>query len=388
MTKSSEKAALLILLLVTVGAGRASASGPGPGPCEPVCAKAGMVHEFEGLRSEGVESSFGYHFTVSPDEQWLAQFTASPGSMRLVHAPTGKAWIVALPADLRETRWAPGCFTPGALHQGPYVVDLNPQSPVLQFRRAAPATGPATAQPPGTFLGSPQVLRDRSGAAVRGWDQLNAQDGEQGEMTWSRDGRTLYEVHHPAADRDDLLFITPPGKASAVDSAIVHDYEEQERRSAIQAMAKHDPSLPIAELEKLMKGGAGGGMKLDQLCLSPDGRYLAAIASTARPASASTAPRTASSSRCAPASSKPTCSQSMFQARSSGQTTPAASTFLRNRSPAAATAPCTGWISTTSEGPCSATLRRGSRSAPPVRAAASCDYPSDYSLRRESLPDP
>jgi hypothetical protein len=286
ITRSSKKAALLISLLVTAGAWRAAASGPGPGPCEPVCAKAGTAHEFAGMRAEwGVTSSFGHDFTISPDEQWLAQFiiVPSPESMRLVHTPTGKAWTVPLPADLPAMSWVPDCFTPGALHQGPYVVELNPQSPVLQFRRAASATaaatGPATPQPPGSFLGSLQVLRDRTGAPVRSWDQLNSQDGEDGKMTWSRDGRTRYEVHSPAEDKDDLLFVTPPGKASAVDYAIVHDYEEQELRSLTQATAKQAGDRPSGNVEKLMRDAMQAtATKLGQLSLSPDGRTLAAIA--------------------------------------------------------------------------------------------------------------
>jgi hypothetical protein len=232
--------------------------------CRPICPGAGKVRAFEGLRGNLLPHD-GYTYSISPNEEWIAAFDLG-GGVKVAHVPTGKTWFSKAPADDSYRRpgigstWRPNCFsqTGDELFYTRYVVALTPGMSGLAFR---PVDNPV----PGYRLGGSSYPE-------------NPEDF--GKIAWSADRRFKYEAV------GSQLRITPPGKLQAVDFSEPERGEREDQKQAMESMDGLISQLGKEEARKIRKAFQdlgqqmiqGRSLGLEQLAVSPDGRYLAAVA--------------------------------------------------------------------------------------------------------------
>lgn len=235
-----------------------------PSICRPVCPGAGKVRAFEGLRGNFLPH-YGYTYSISPNEEWIAAFDLG-GGVKVAHVPTGKTWFSRAPADDSYRRpgigstWRPNCFsqTGDELFYSRYVVALTPGMSGLAFR---PVDNPV----PGYRLGGSPYSEDPE---------------DFGKIAWSADRRVKYEAV------DSQLRITPPGKLQAVDLGEPERGEREDLEKAMGSMDGMISQLGKEEAREARKAVQdlgqqmiqGRSLQLKQLAVSPDGRYLAAVA--------------------------------------------------------------------------------------------------------------
>lgn len=260
------RAGLLVLLLAgSFGALRSQEPGmpeAQPSVCRPVCPGVGKARAFEGLRGNLLKH-YGYTFSVSPNEEWIVAFGLG-NEVRVAHIPTGKNWAGRTPAlEYRQRDWLPNCFSRDGnqLFYSRYVVDLTPGMSALGFR---PTDHPGT----GYLLGDTTRPMDPEG---------------RGKTAWSADRRVGYEAV------GGQLRITPPGKLQTVDFSDLDRGDREDLEQGLKSMegplsqlAKEEGKEKVEEIRKtlreLRQEMTQQPLELEQLAVSPDGRYLAAIA--------------------------------------------------------------------------------------------------------------
>ncbi len=230
--------------------------------CNPVCPGVGKVRAFEGLRGESLKYD-GYIFSVSPNEEWIVAFGLG-SDVRVSHIPTGKTWTGRTPAlEYGQQDWHANCFSRDGnqLFYSRYVVALTPGMSALGFR---PVDHPA----PGYLLGDTTRPPDPDG---------------QGKAAWSADRRVGCEAV------GDQVRITPPGKLQTIDFSEPDRGEREDTEQVLKSMegllsqvAKEQGKEKAEEGRKAFRDLAQETSRwpreLKQLAVSPDGRYLAAIA--------------------------------------------------------------------------------------------------------------
>ena len=252
---------------------------------------------FEQLRvSPGPRQAYGYYFAVSPDERWIASISDSTSDgnvLTVVHAPTGEKWQHTFTPQTGSVvrNWFPNCFSPdsGSIVYGPFVAKLAEKMPDLSF-------GPFKPDPSelkrGTFLGFNGWLKNAAGEEVKFWSGLSQSEGEEGNIAWSLDGRTLYESAIGEEQKFSSLKRTPSGKIDQIDySRLVSLHELEQKKPIAQAREEvlKDKSLSaemrqlrereFAQMEEMFTGSKK--IRLGNLAVSPNGQYLAGIASIA-----------------------------------------------------------------------------------------------------------
>lgn len=208
----------------------------------------------------------GYQFTVSPDEAWLALLKREdPGAssrLWIVHTATGRL----LSADVDDDplgpvrRWQPNCFSAESdrVFYGDLAAPLAEGMDGLRF--ATDPNPPDLERFDGAGLGLSFPLRNRDGEAVAGWYELDQGEAQFGELAWDSAGETRYDGRVEGRVRQDFVWVTPPGERRGVDYGLVFRLHNEGRSRFTRA----DPeSCPL---------------ELDQLAVSPDGRFLAGIA--------------------------------------------------------------------------------------------------------------
>jgi hypothetical protein len=253
----------LCLLLLAGSFGALWSQEPGmpeiqPSVCRPLCPGVGNAQPAQGLTEDLLKQERGDTFIASPNEEWIVSFRAAT-EMSVAHVPTGKTWSGRTPAvDLHDGRRI--CFSRDGsqLFFHLYVVPLTPGMSGLGFR-------PMEKFSPQCFVGS------------------SSRAQEPGKIAWSPDGRVAYVA------AGSQLRILPPGKLQAVDFSAVERAEREDTDQALKSMEglfsqveKEEGKAKAEEARRafreLAQGMAQGSRELEQLAVSPDGRYLAAIA--------------------------------------------------------------------------------------------------------------
>ena len=142
----------------------------------------------------------------------------------------------------------------------------------------------------GTFMGFNGRLKNASGEEVTSWRGLSQAEGEEGEIAWSADGRVLYQVIKDEVQKYSSLKRTPSGKTDQIDYSLLLSIVEAEEKKTFAQMreeALKDKSLSaemrqvserdIAQMEELF--GGAKKISLSNLAVSPNGQFLAGIAS-------------------------------------------------------------------------------------------------------------
>ena len=252
---------------------------------------------FEQLRaSPGPRQAYGYYFAVSPDERWIASLSDSTRDgnvLTVVHAPSGAKWQHTFTPQTGSVvrNWFPNCFSPdsGSIVYGSLVAKLAEKMPVLSFDPFKPDTSELKR---GTFLGFNGRLKNAAGEEVKFWSGLSQSEGEEGNIAWSLDGRTLYESAIGEEQKFSSLKRTPSGKIDQIDySRLVSLHEFEQKKPIAQAREEvlKDKSLSaemrqlrereFVQTEKMFAGSKK--IRLGNLTVSPNGQYLAGIASIA-----------------------------------------------------------------------------------------------------------
>ena len=249
---------------------------------------------FDSLRGSPKQTG-GYYFAVSPDERWIATVgdttTGGTNVMTVVHAATGAKWQHTFTAQTGSVvnNWFPNCFSQdsGSIVYSSFIAKLAENMPELSF-------GPFKPDPSelkrGTFLGFNGRLKNAVGEEVTSWRGLSQSEGEEGMITWSSDSRVLYQVITDDAQKYSSLTRTPSGKTDQVDYSRLLSIVEAEQKETLTQMredALRDKSLSAAMLQAnerdiaQMKELFGGAKKirLSNLAVSPNGQYMAALAS-------------------------------------------------------------------------------------------------------------
>lgn len=224
-----------------------------------------------------------YRFAVSPDEVWLAAIPiwgSGRDVLRILHRPTGRTWDAELPLPSDGAgRWFPACFSRDSQRVVLATVQaqLRPGMDRLVLR---PLEGPREARTT-TCLDIPaEQRRPGPGLATRRWGLASMQE-RFGTVETSRDGRIRYEARTQGQAKSSFLDITPGAKAQLVDHSRHALLLEQNRAEARKL--RQDAPPGIKALGALLGVRDGDrAVRLSRLCVSPDGKYLAAIASTSR----------------------------------------------------------------------------------------------------------
>ena len=260
---------VLCLLLLAGSFGALRSQEPGmpdiqPSVCRPICPGVGNAQPAQSLTADELEQEGGIPSIVSPDGEWLVSF-GDNSTIQIAHRPTGKTWSGRTPAvDPQKYPRSP-CFSRDGKHLFffGYAVALTPGMSALGFR-------------PQEKIVVQCFVNDSPGP-------LGRQGRGEGKIAWSTDRRVAYEAV------GSQLRITPPGKLQAVDFSAVERAEREDADQALKTMEglfsqleKEEGKARAEEARKALRefaqGVTQGSRKLEQLAVSPDGRYLAAIA--------------------------------------------------------------------------------------------------------------
>lgn len=234
----------------------------------------------------------GFSFAVSPDEQWLIYFPRGDGSpgvrLSVVRIETGQVWsaMVEERAQNTHTDWFADCFSAASdrVLYGKRAAVLSADMSALIFEGPSGslfdgASGPrGGARLGGVSLGVRFPMMNRKGTPVGDWFKLS---GGFGKFAWSPDAAVRYEEDQQRERRQDLLRVFPPGALRGVDySLVIAAFNESmiEFEGELEELTRAVSGEDI-EVGALARASAEDTfIDLRYLSVSPDGKFLAAIA--------------------------------------------------------------------------------------------------------------
>ena len=254
----------------------------GEGPDDPRIPGVGVSTVFEGLRAKALLNTQGYAFSISPDENWIVTASAYPaGVINLFYIPSlGKLTYQADPEDIFKG-WFPNCFSQDSskFYFGKLVAPLDPGMSAINLQEMNDP--PRSGSFENYFLGSRKQYKNKEGAVVDSWYRLGQDEGEFGESDWSFDGSTLYKT----SCEGNKTYLIAGDTKNEIDFSAAVKFFVDERKAAVSdfsAMAKDSPNASDKDLSSLIADLTPDPSKLeiilDELSVSPDGKFIACVA--------------------------------------------------------------------------------------------------------------
>lgn len=253
---------------------------------DPTIGGIGNFEIFENLRGISFAKTFGYGFSISPDENWIIIIDTYPNKfINLFHIHSKQKWTYSLHDDENIVgQWFPNCFSEDSskVFFGKLCAVLDPSMTSLDFQRSKHIPNMKNFE--GSFLGFKGFQKNRKGEKVTSWWAQDQNEGEFGEITWSYDEVTLYETSRD--DNKTYLISSHPRVKKVVDFSILFEILNDKAASArVQFKKMINKKMPNKTpeeindfLEKLMPSKAAVVVKLDHLSVSPNNEYIACIA--------------------------------------------------------------------------------------------------------------
>ena len=270
---------------------------------DPTVAGLGSTFCYEPLRGDLSETQ-GYEFTLSPNEEWILvlKLHTSPAfshyySLDLLHQPTSKLWTHRFegPHYSPTRQWFPNSFSKDSdlLYHGKMAAKLSPDMETLVLAKSEKPVDMEHFE--GSFLGFDRPIKNRKGTAVKAWWSLQQDEGQWGEIAWNYRSDVLFESVSRRRSRASFVRVSPPG----ANRGLNYQHVLQEENDHLGKIFAEDVQEAIrdardkAEAERIRKQFAGFTdlfkvseasvtIRLSQLAVSPDEKFLAGIAAMYR----------------------------------------------------------------------------------------------------------
>lgn len=222
----------------------------------------GKFKIFEMLREQTPNPVFGYFFTISPDENWVANigFRSDYYILNLFHISTNRKWSYEISKTEHIVgKWFPNCFSEDSskIYFGKLGAPISPNMDKIDFRESAEVPDMESFE--GSFLGFNGTVRNQDSRYAKSW--WHGHD-EEGKYAWTHDNMNLYETELENG-RSHLRISSGELKDKIkreINFSIVVDNYASERKKII-GYGVDESSLILY---------------LEDLSISPNGKFLAA----------------------------------------------------------------------------------------------------------------
>lgn len=223
----------------------------------------GKFKIFEALREQTPNPIFGYFFTISPDENWIANigFQSDYYALNLFHIPTNRKWSYKLKIDHSIVgEWFPNCFSKdnSKMYFGKLTAPINPTMDKIDFKELTEVPDMESFE--GSFLGFNGVVRNQDGEYAKSWWEGH---NEEGKFVWTYDNMNLYEAE-----------LENGRSYLKISSGELKDKIKKEINFSIVV------DIYASEMKKFRGYGVDESILiicLEDLSISPNGKFLAAI---------------------------------------------------------------------------------------------------------------
>jgi len=236
--------------------------------------------------------SFGYAFSISPDENWIVIPAGYPKSgINLFYIPSGQKWNYLFNDDPRTfVNWFPNCFSEDSLkiYFGDFFAALNPSMSSIEFQKLEKPLNMENFK--GTFLSFKGARKNCTGVDIQSWLSISGDEGEFGEVACNSGEDELIET---SSGNGKVYLVISSNKSGTklkkeVDlTELVKNYQTESRSVMENAMQKLSTEISDKSqldsikgvLKELGQNSSNLAIGLDHLSVSPDNRFIACIAS-------------------------------------------------------------------------------------------------------------
>ena len=254
---------------------------------DPIIKGIGDIEIFEELQGKNLGQTFGYAFSISPDEKWIVTLDTYPNLiLNLFHIPTKQK--MNYPLNRNESfvgKWFPNCFSEDSskIFFGNQIANITPSMNSLNFFSSE--NTPRLKNFEADFLNFEGFKKNHSGEIVKSWWELGQDEGEFGEIAWNNAGDKLFQT---SRDNENTYLIISshtndikkPIDFSKLFEQINNTFSSL--KNDFQKMLKNIPDKKPEDVENFINEIApkrsSFAVLLNQLSISPDNKYLACIA--------------------------------------------------------------------------------------------------------------
>jgi hypothetical protein len=251
---------------------------------DPIIKGIGDIEIFEELQGISLGKTFGYAFSISPDESWIVTIDTYPDLiLNLFHIPTRQK--MNYPLNSNESlvgKWFPNCFSQDSskIYFGDQIANISPSMGSLNFRPSKNI--PRLENFEADFLNFEGFKKNRLGEIVKSWWGLDQNEGEFAKIAWNKAGDKLFQT---SRDNENTYLvisshtnnIEKPIDFSKLFEHIDNTFSSLE--SDFQELLKNMPDKKPEDLKnflnKIASKRSSSAVLLDQLSISPNNKYLA-----------------------------------------------------------------------------------------------------------------